>query len=165
MTIMKRLWYGVGIILVVGVIAATAILLAPKSPIPPSLRNQVTSTLLVPEGGGYSLNRDSAKYDKDKKVLTYTASYAGTKLVVSEQPTPSEFVDVPEVYDKVTAGMNNYQTFDSGIGTVHLTQPKQLSGKQAAVLNTKGTLMFVKPENALTDDQWRLWFNHIQVAN
>jgi hypothetical protein len=160
----KRLWWLISGVVVFGMVIIIALLLAPKNPIPGPIRKQLTTTLLVPNGSAV-VDRLSATYNSKEKLLIYSVAFAGTKLVVSEQPTPESFVDVPQVYLKVLEGLNNYQSFDVNVGTVHLTQPKELQGKQAAILNTKGTLMFVKPAKNLTDDQWRQYFNHILVAN
>jgi len=32
------------------------------------------------------------------------------------------------------------------------------------VMSTKGTLMFVKPERDLSDDQWRKLFNSLEIT-
>jgi hypothetical protein len=163
---MKRLWWWVtsGVV-AVGLIILVILLVLPKNPIPGQIKAQVTSTLLVPQGSGILVDRLGVKYDAKDKLLTYTATYAGTKLTVSEQPTPDQFVDIPAVYTKLTDGLNNYLSFDANIGTVHLTLPKELAGKQAAVVNTKGTLMFVKPDTNLSDDQWRKFFNAVSARN
>ncbi|MBW4061803.1 hypothetical protein HJC99_04515 [Candidatus Saccharibacteria bacterium] len=163
---MKRLWWWVvGAVLVVGLIVIMGLLLAPKNPIPGPIKKQVTSTLLMPRGAGAVVDRQSVKYDSAQKLLTFNVAYAGTSIVVSQQPTPDQFVDIPAVYTKLIDSLVNYQSFDTSIGTVHLTQPKQLNGKQAAVLNTMGTLMFAKPDKNLSDDQWRSLFNHMAAIN
>jgi hypothetical protein len=162
---MKRLWWVVGGAVLIGAVLIMAILVAPKSPIPPAVQKSLTSTLLVPKSSDIVVSRESSKYDSKDKLLSFSVAYAGTSIVMSEQPTPTQFVDIPAVYDKVVEGMTNYSSFDVNIGTVHLTTPKQLAGKQAAVLNTKGTLLFAKPGKNLTDDQWRKFFNSFAVQN
>lgn len=162
---MKRLWWIVGAVVVVGAIVIVAILLAPKYPFAPSIRSKVTSTVFVPTGRGVVIERETAKYDSGLKLLTYNIQTAGTKMVVSEQPTPESFIDIPQVYDKVITGLNEYSKFDSEQGTVHLTRPKELQGKQSAVLNAKGTLMFIKPNRDLSLDQWRQLFSDLKTVN
>lgn len=161
---MKRLWWIVSAVVVVGFVVIGVILFAPKYPFPPSIRSQVTSTVFVPTGQGIDVDRESAKFDAGIKLLTYNVQVTGTKIVVSEQPTPDSFVDIPQVYDKVIAGLDEYAKFESEHGTVHLTRPKELKGKQAAVLNAKGTLMFMKPERDLSADQWRQIFNGMKTT-
>jgi hypothetical protein len=160
---MKRLWFVVLGVTSVGAVAIVGMLLAPKPPIPTPVKRQVTSTILIPKISDAVVDRQSVKYDKSLKLLSYTAIVYGVKTVVSEQPTPDSFVDIPQVYDKVVSSMGEYKTFEVDVGTVHLTRPKELNGKQAAVLNTKGTLLFAKPEQDLSDDQWRKLFGSFDI--
>lgn len=160
---MKRLWLIVGCVTALGLVVIAAMLLAPKPPVPVEVKRAVTSTILVPKVRGVEVSRESMSYSSQLKLLTYITTVYGTKAVVSEQPTPESFIDIPQVYDKVVSNMSEYAKFDTNSGTVHLTRPKDLKGKQAAVMNTKGTLMFVKPERDLTEDQWRKLFNGIEV--
>ena len=149
----------------IGIIVVILLLILPKNPIPGPIRRQLTSTLLLPDGGGAVADRLSAKYDTKEKLLTFNVAFASTRLVVSEQPTPDQFVDIPAVYTKLVDGLNNYESFDVNVGTVHLTEPKELSGKQAAVINAKGTLLFAKPDKNLTSDQWRKFFNGLSASS
>ena len=151
--------------MVVGVVAIVVILLAPKSPVLPAITKQLTSTLLLPKGRGIQIDRGSVEYDNSKKMLIYNVAYADTKIVISQQPTPESFTDIPQVYNKLTDSMNNYLSFDVNMGTVHLTRPKELQGKQVAVFNAKGTLLFAKPDKNLSDDEWKRFFNQLQVQS
>ena len=61
--------------------------------------------------------------------------------------------------------MVEYEKFDSRNGTVYLTNPKELNGGQATIMNSHGTLMFVKPVKALADNNWRQLFNNLKTQN
>jgi hypothetical protein len=162
---MKK-WYviGLGSFVAVGGMIIIALLLGQKPPIPRPIKQQVTSTILAPKSSSIVTDRESVKYDTKIKLLTYNAQINEIKVVVSQQPTPENFTDIPQVYDKMVEGMSEYLKFDVAVGTVHLTRPKELAGKQAAVLNTKGTLMFAKPDKDLSDDQWRKFFNSLDIV-
>jgi hypothetical protein len=159
----KWYWRAVAGIFALGVIVVIVLLALPKPPIPGNIKQQLTSTLLVPQDSRFIANRQSVKYDSSLKLLTFNVAAFGQQLVVSEQPTPETFVDIPQVYQKVLDGMNDYYDFDVNIGSVHLTKPPQLKGKQAAVLNAKGTLLFAKPGSGLTQAQWQQFFNSLAV--
>lgn len=161
---MKRLWLIFGGVTAVGLVVIVVMLLGPKPPVPAEIKRAVTSTILVPQARNVTVARESMKYDPQLKLLTYSAVAYGIKTIVSQQPTPESFIDIPQVYDKVVASMNEYKKFDTDSGTVHLTRPKDLGGKQAAVMNAKGTLTFVKPERDLSEDQWRKLFNNLAVV-
>ncbi len=149
---------------VIGGVVITVMLLAPKPPIPSRIKQQVVSTLFIPTGHNFVVDRESVKYDIQLKLLTYNVLESGTQVVVSEQATPDSFTDVPQAYQKVLDGMNDYLDFDVNVGSAHLTRPSQLGGKQTAVLNAKGTLLFAKPAADLPDDQWRQFFKAMEVV-
>lgn len=138
-------------------------LLAPKPPVPIEIKCGVTSTILVHKDRDIGVNREPMKYDTASKLLSYFAIAYGVKILVSEQPTSESFIDIPKTFDKVAANMNEYAKFDSNTGTVHLMRPEELAGKQTAVMNSKGTLMFVKPDRDLSEDQWNKLFSKLEV--
>lgn len=92
------------------------------------------------------------------------SSQTNTQLTITQQATPSVFSDVPQYFPTLITRLNEYSSFGSIYGTVHLTKPKELNGQQQAVLNTSGTLMFVHPSHNLSDDTWRRFFNGLQVV-
>src|ERR1019366_1869438 len=107
---MKRLWLIVGSLAAIGLVVIVVMLLAPKPPVPAEIKSVVTSTIMVPQTRNVEVSRASMSYDSQLKLLTYTVVAYGVKVVVSEQPTPSSFIDIPQVYDKVVANMNEYGT-------------------------------------------------------
>lgn len=160
---MKRLWIVCGGVAVLGLAAIAVILILPKPPIPGPIKQELTSALLLPKDPRFTVDRQSVKYDHSLKLLTFDATAFGKQLVMSEQPTPGSFTDAPPAYQKILDTMNDYSDFDTAVGTVHLTRPETLHGKQAAVLNAKGTLLFVKPGSDLSSDQWRQIFKSFDV--
>lgn len=126
-------------------------------------KKQVSFVVLVPSSSVITIDQESTKYDTNLNLLSYNVIVNDTRVIISEQPTPESFNDIPQVYDKILAGMNEYAKFDTGIGMVHLTRPNNLGGKQAAIINTKGTLFFAKPEKDFTEDQWRSIFKSIDI--
>jgi hypothetical protein len=138
----------------------------PSKPlIPAVIRQQVTSTILIPSGDKSSIIRDTAKYDPANKLLTFRTVLAqdGTTATIAEQVTPNQFSDIPQYSDRFFEQVGEYQHFDTAVGTVHLLKPKGVSG--AAGINTKGTLMFVTPDKALSEDQWRQFFLTIKTLD
>jgi hypothetical protein len=161
--VQKPFFIGVSVFVVMGIITITALLLAPKNPLPGTIRKQANFVILAPVSGPAAVDRESAKYDTSLKLLSYNVALDGVQVVVSQQPTPESFSDIPQVYDKVLSNMNEYLKFDVIVGTVHVTRPKDLAGKQAAVMNTKGTLFFAKPDKDLSEEQWRRFFKGIDT--
>jgi hypothetical protein len=161
---MKRwYWFSLAGVAGLGTVILIVIVLLPKPPISPHLQKQLTFTLFVPRSGQYYVNHDSAKYDSSLKLLSYVVPVQHNSVIVSEQPAPESFSDVPQAFRKVLDGMNDYSDFDTSVGTVHLTRPSSLHGRQAAVLDAQGTLLFAKPSEDLSKDQWRQFFNAFGV--
>ncbi len=149
------------------IIAALAIWLTTlhlqASPLPKPIREQFIGTLMVPQANTVVIDKASATYDAQLKVLVYKIAAYDTTLTVSEQPTPDSFTDIPELLQKVATNMQEYATFDTDIGTVHLAKPTQTDGKQTAIMNSKGTLMFISSKRNLSQDQWRKLFKTMVV--
>lgn len=129
-----------------------------QAPFSASIRKQVTSTILYPdpEKLDYVIKRDTVKYDAESKLLSYviTSESQQLRLIVSEQPSPEMFADIPETYQKFVEKLLPVVTFENKVGKVTITQPNELKGEQSAVLNAQGTLMFVRSKK-LPEDQWR----------
>ncbi len=109
-------------------------------------------------------DRTTIKYDYTENLFSFVAhTDDGTTITISEQATPGSFVDIPQSYDKLTEGLHSYKAFDSQAGKVNLTRPSQLNGAQSAVLNSKGTLLFMRPSKDLSDDTWQKIFNNLHT--
>jgi|ERR1700683_5193681 len=161
----KWYWRIVAAVVGIGAVAALVLVLLPKPTVPTKIRQQLSSTLILPTGKQFAVDNATVKYDSSLRVLSFTAHAFDSTLVVSEQPSPEQFTDVPAAYQKVTEQMNDYYDFATSLGTVHLTTPTQLGGKQAAVINADGTLTFIKPSSNLSTTQWRQFFTSFQVSN
>ena len=119
-------------------------------------------TIFYPQSGSaVSVEKDSYKYDSQAKLFSYRAAYRRQPLVVSMQPVPDEFVDMPESYNTYIQALGQVLSFDSKHGTVHVTQPKNLGGGQAAIISAQGALMFVRSDVALTEGHWRNVFDSL----
>jgi hypothetical protein len=46
---------------------------------------------------------------------------------------------------------------------VYLIRPGEQNGKEVGVLNSKGTLMFIKADKDLSGDQWKQLFNNLDI--
>jgi hypothetical protein len=163
---MQKFWWGVGALVTLGLVILVAIWVWPNKPVIPStIKNQLSSTLLLPQDPRFKVDQATIKFNKSLSLLTYYVTVFGHRILMSEQPTPQSFIDVPEAYNQVVQGMNDYQDIDVSVGTVHLTTPKQLNGAQAAVLNSDGTLSFAKPSGSLSTTQWRQYYDSFEVVH
>lgn len=131
--------------------------------IPKQIQAQLTSTVFLPQGDNLNTSSRTVKYDKSLRLLSFrTQIYDVTAVTVSEQPSPDAFVDIPGYQDKFFQAIGGYKTFETTVGVVHLVKDPK-NGQQAAAMSTKGTLLFVKPDKELSEDQWRAFFLRVKA--
>lgn len=137
-----------------------------KHPIPTVIRLEATFPLFYPNQKYVNVNKSTIKYDSTAKLLSFTGSTpSGSKLIFSEEPTPSQFNDIPGYYTALLNNMNEYQEIDTIDGQMYLTKPESVNGNQSAVMSTKGTLMFVRAEKNLSVGNWQQLFNNLTIIN
>jgi hypothetical protein len=162
----KPVWWLTGGAIAVGlVLVVLLVALRPRSPLPSDIQKQLDFVVLYPaKATGYVIDPATVAYSASTQVVTFSAAVSGTKLVFSEQATPSVFSDAPGYFAKLTEKLHDYDDFDSTLGHVALTRPDELHGGQSAVMNSSGTLMFIHPNHDLSADAWRKLFNGLQVS-
>lgn len=133
-----------------------------RPPVPPAIKRQLSFPVLYASGPNFSADRKSFQYDGNLKILTFRIKLFSTAATVTEQATPSQFSDFPDLYGKLVEHLGQYDQFDSLNGQVTLTKPKD--GHEAGVINTKGTLMFTRADADVSNDQWRQYYNQLVVA-
>ena len=148
---------------VLGIVARNS--LASDDTLPPAIAQQVTHPVFMPgDDTTATVERPSINFQADADLLSYTATLmSGAKIFVNQQPTPESFIDIPQAYDKLLGSLQPYANFESLNGKVTLTKPKELQGEQSAVMNTKGTLMFIRSDTEISQDDWRKLFNNLKI--
>lgn len=143
------------------------VLRPPASAFPAKVKQKISFVILYPSSNSkqYTVDRESVKYDESNKLLSYVMSKptGGQDIIVSEQPAPDSFADIPEMYNKFTEKMLPISTFDSYLGKASITQPPQLQGDQTLVMYAKGTLFFARTKK-LSPDEWRQFINDFEVV-
>src|SRR5947209_6400120 len=107
--------------------------------IPTAIRAQLNFAPLSVKAQNRITDISSAKFDVPSKLLTYIQYMDGAKLIISQQPSPDAFSDVPQYFNALTDKLHGKESFDSVNGQVHIVYPTELKGGQTAIMNTKGT--------------------------
>lgn len=146
------------------VTAGLFLILKPNQPIPQPIQKQLDFIPYIAKGQDITPDKNSYKYDSSQKGLSFTVSSAQYgKLTFSEQSTPQQFIDIPDLYTKLVDKLNRYSVFNNQLGTVYLTKPSDQKNGQTAVLNSSGVLLFARSEKDLTDSQWRKIFETVRL--
>jgi hypothetical protein len=109
------------------------------------------------------LNKESIEYDTTVGVLTLHIQQGSNSIVITEQATPEPFTDIPNYSSIFLGKLNEYKELTVSLGTISLTHPTELKGSQSAVMNVRGTLMFLHPTTDLSDNEWKSVFNSLQT--
>jgi hypothetical protein len=88
------------------------------------------------------------------KVLNFIVSIGQKKVTISEQSYPDALI-----YDKLTSTFANQSEINTSFGKVTVGRPKDAPESQAAVVKTGDTLIFAKPDQDLSNQEWQLVFN------
>lgn len=145
------------------VVVSSLLLFYDKDPIiPAEIKKHITFQVYIPEKSNL-IQTESIKYDETQGILSFTAYRGNNKLYFTQQSTPDPIKDIPQYYAALLGKLNEYSEFKSNIGTVTLTKPKELNGNQTAVINAHDTLMFIRPEANITDNEWKEFINSLIV--
>lgn len=132
----------------------------PHAPLEPDVvrRAGIIAWYPDPANDGPVIDEKSLKITQEDsdRVLTFVAKRGSQTVTFSEQAVPESMVDVPAVYDKLIESWNNYASVEGEMGKVALTRASK-SAKQTAVFKAKGTLVFMRAESDMTNDDWRQW--------
>lgn len=132
------------------------------------IQKKVGFTIFLPDQktGVWVVNESSIVMNNDTGVLTYSVNKSDNTndIVITEQATPDPFNDVPNYSSIFLSKLNQYQQLNIPLGTAALTHPSELKGGQSAVLNVRGTLMFMHPKVDLSDDNWKDFLKTLQAV-
>ena len=152
------------IVLAVAAMVGAYVYNSRPSVIPSAIRRQANFAIFYPNPSKqiYILP-SSFKYDTSLSQVAFAARFANRSITFAEQSSPDSFAATPTFYANFITKLGGYATFSSIDGTVSLTEPAQVNA-QTAVMNTKGTLLFAKSSNDMSENNWRLLFNSLSFT-
>lgn len=133
--------------------------------IPDSIRLELDFAPYYPVNlPGWRVDRSTLKFsDKDNiRVLSLVIKSIDNQVTISEQSVPDILAD-NKGYELFTNKMNIYSEINTINGKVTLTKPVELKGTQTAVTKISQTLIFARPNEGISDDNWRKFFNSLEV--
>lgn len=137
-----------------------------QSIIPSAIQEHIAFQILAPNTSSkiWKMPKNLINYDTQQGTLSITTIGDHNELVMSEQQTPQIFTNIPQYFPTLLGKLNQYGQFQTSLGDVELTHPTELHGNQTAVLNSSGTLVFVRPQYNLSVSQWTSYFNNLIVV-
>ncbi len=138
-----------------------------NSIIPQTLQQHIAFQIYAPntKQSPWTVPKNSVTYNDQTGILTIVANSASNSMSMSEQQSPQIFTNIPQYYPTLLNKLNEYNQVQSNLGTVALTKPTELHGEQTAVLNSNGTLVFVRPKHNISEPDWTNFFNNLIVVH
>lgn len=133
--------------------------------IPIAIQQRIAFQIFAPNSSNttWTISNKQVSYNSQQGILSITVTTQRNTLIMDEQQTPQIFTNIPQYYPALLSKLNQYGQFTIGLGTVTLTKPTELHGEQTAVLNSGGTLIFVRPTHNLSISEWTDYFNSLIV--
>lgn|GEM_PF-1131525 len=134
-------------------------------PIPSNITKKISFTIFYPTLTISQINvqPSTLNYNSANQGFSYEVLLNSKKVVISEQATPDIFSQ-NGVYSFKLDQAHEYDSFNTSAGEVALTKPDELSGQTVAWDNTKGTLILAHAFQTLSESEWKLLFNNIQIV-
>lgn len=157
-----------GIVAVIGLVGAIFYLVYTHSHNNPELpqtvlQNARYKVYYPPKKTVVRVDGKSIRYNTAGQVTSYTAyTPSNNKLIITEQPAPDSVVHGKEGYQQLVDSLQRYDSLKSSHGTVYLTHPKELNGRQFAILRSQNTIIFIEPSQEISKSEWQKIFDSLQ---
>lgn len=101
------------------------------------------------------------RYDQERKVLGFGASYNNAELVLSQQPVPDNFKTDKDALKKLAESMGATEAIATQKGDAYIGSNSK-TGEQRAVFKTDEVLVFIVASKKLDPDEWQFYINQLQ---
>jgi hypothetical protein len=137
-----------------------------KTPVPDNIKNQASFKVIYPSSHVAQIDTSSFLYQEKEKALSFSANFAGTKIVFTEQNAPESLGSDTQAYYPAL-GIHPYAQFKTKLGQVALTkfwQSATLKPQgQSAVLASSNTFLIAHASKDLTNQQWKELFETVKI--
>lgn len=158
----RNFWLGASavVVIIVGAISTYLFLNRPlSSPLTDSISSQLDySPFVIPADSkaATTTNYEVAAGEEGDKVLSYTAEFAGTSVVISQYAQPPQFVDIPEYKERFLNNIvKQYGTVQTSNGVIYLGKQTKQNNKPLGLMLEKGLIIFMNPARELSNAEWR----------
>jgi hypothetical protein len=129
----------------------------PAVPEASALRTEPSFLPLLPAAEESS----ATHYDAKRNLVSYTTSFSGSRITVSQQPIPENFKGDSNALSKAAEKISATQRVDTDRGPVYMyTNDK--NGEQLAVHAGEGVLLFIRTDTALNESAWKSFIEQLQ---
>lgn len=129
----------------------------PAIPVAGAIKTEADFKVMTPQ-----VEQASAqKYDAKRDLVTYTTTFSGVRLTVSQQLIPAKFAKDPAALMKTADSIRATQRIDTRRGALYIATNEQ-AGNQLAVFTTKELLILIQTDRKLDDASWKSFIEQLQ---
>jgi hypothetical protein len=103
----------------------------------------------------------ATKYDGKRNLATYTTTFSGVRLTVSQQPLPAHFKTDKLALKKVADSTNAKQLMDTKHGPLYVAT-NQEAGDQLALFAADKVLLMIHTDRAMDEASWKSFIEQLK---
>lgn len=160
MTYKKAFWTIMAVLaLIIAALASFLFFKHTSLPLPADVESKLTFSPFVPANGNKRISISGStvtKLENGTQLLTYTLRMDDTAITVTQSVQPTQFTDIPQYKEQFLSNIiNQYASFQTSNGTIYLGRVVKQNNKQVGIIVERGLLVFLNPNQDLSESQWR----------
>jgi hypothetical protein len=104
------------------------------------------------------------RYDAKRDLVSYTTTFSGARITVSQQELPANFSQDPKAAEKAAASIKATQRVDTVVGTVYIANNDK-DQSQMALFAGKKVLLFIHVDRKLDDTSWKSFIELLRAKS
>jgi hypothetical protein len=133
---------------------------APAAPVAAADRTEPDYKPLLPSADAAS----TPSYDAKRNLVTYTATFSGARLTISQQALPSNFTKDPTAVMKAADSIKATDHIETAKGILYVGT-NEAAGDQMALFADKTVLVFVHSDRRLDEASWKAFIELLQAKS
>lgn len=124
-------------------------------------RTEADFTALTPSDKGTAAGIEP-RYDGKRNLVTYTVTFSGARLTVSQQPLPASFATDKNALQRAADSIKAKQRIDTAKGPIYIASNED-SKDQLAVFAGTDVLVFIHAASTLSEPSWRGFVEQLEA--
>jgi hypothetical protein len=164
-----RMWIALAAAVVVLAGGGGTVLLSTKKPVfkPGAAAGAQAKTRTTPTYQPLMLADQKAttqSYDGKRNMVSYTTTFSGVRITVSEQALPDNFAHDPAALLRAADGLNAKQRVDTARGMVFVAT-NETAGDQMGIFADKQVLGFIHTNQKMDDSFWKSFVEQLKPVD
>jgi hypothetical protein len=107
---------------------------------------------------------NASAYDGKRNLVSYTTTFSGARMTVSQQPLPENFANDPAAILRAADSIKATKIVATGRGDLHIAT-NEIAGDQMGVFADKQVLVFIHCDKQLDDVSWKSFVEQLKAKD